>query len=212
MLAPLHIVLRKSTGTWRHDRPSLHCCQAVYACQRVAERAWIMCNESCVTEAGGTWEVEALDGRRSGSRLPCVTWAVANNQQFCPAAAQIRVIDRKQEVPHDGAMCDLLWSDPEDIEGWGLSPQRRRVICSAAMSAPTSIRCGGKGRSRSAGCSMQLRSPVCASNAGPAQHGQTGSHVHDNGGLLLACIFGARIRAVLHGCMAAWLHGCMAPA
>ena len=30
---------------------------------------------------------------------------------------QIRVIDRKQEVPHDGAMCDLLWSDPDDIEG-----------------------------------------------------------------------------------------------
>lgn len=27
--------------------------------------------------------------------------------------AQIRTIDRKQEVPHDGAMCDLLWSDPE---------------------------------------------------------------------------------------------------
>lgn len=26
---------------------------------------------------------------------------------------QIRVIDRKQEVPHDGPMCDLLWSDPE---------------------------------------------------------------------------------------------------
>mmetsp|Transcript_3130 Transcript_3130/g.7055 ORF Transcript_3130/g.7055 Transcript_3130/m.7055 type:complete len:313 (-) Transcript_3130:159-1097(-) len=36
---------------------------------------------------------------------------------------QIRVIDRKQEVPHDGAMCDLMWSDPEDIEGWGLSPR-----------------------------------------------------------------------------------------
>ena len=26
---------------------------------------------------------------------------------------QIRGIDRKQEVPHDGPMCDLLWSDPE---------------------------------------------------------------------------------------------------
>ena len=37
--------------------------------------------------------------------------------------SQIRVIDRKQEVPHDGAMCDLMWSDPEDIEGWGLSPR-----------------------------------------------------------------------------------------
>ena len=31
---------------------------------------------------------------------------------------QIRTIDRKQEVPHDGAMCDLLWSDPEDVTGW----------------------------------------------------------------------------------------------
>ncbi|POV99338.1 hypothetical protein PSTT_13867 [Puccinia striiformis] len=35
----------------------------------------------------------------------------------------IKLIDRKQEVPHDGAMCDLLWSDPDDIEGWGLSPR-----------------------------------------------------------------------------------------
>lgn len=36
---------------------------------------------------------------------------------------QIRLIDRKQEVPHEGAMCDLLWSDPEDIPAWGLSPR-----------------------------------------------------------------------------------------
>ncbi|KAK2960394.1 putative Serine/threonine-protein phosphatase 4 catalytic subunit [Blattamonas nauphoetae] len=36
---------------------------------------------------------------------------------------QVRVIDRKQEVPHDGSMCDLLWSDPEEIDGWGLSPR-----------------------------------------------------------------------------------------
>ncbi|KAK6016236.1 hypothetical protein OSTOST_18282 [Ostertagia ostertagi] len=45
---------------------------------------------------------------------------------------QIRVIDRKQEVtgfvhlivPHDGPMCDLLWSDPEDSSvGWGMSPR-----------------------------------------------------------------------------------------
>lgn len=33
---------------------------------------------------------------------------------------QIRCIDRKQEVPHDGPMCDLLWSDPEDSVGFGL--------------------------------------------------------------------------------------------
>eukprot|EP00008_Paramoeba_atlantica_P009875 CAMPEP_0201478392 /NCGR_PEP_ID=MMETSP0151_2-20130828/3244_1 /ASSEMBLY_ACC=CAM_ASM_000257 /TAXON_ID=200890 /ORGANISM="Paramoeba atlantica, Strain 621/1 / CCAP 1560/9" /LENGTH=306 /DNA_ID=CAMNT_0047859455 /DNA_START=133 /DNA_END=1053 /DNA_ORIENTATION=+ len=36
---------------------------------------------------------------------------------------QIRLIDRKLEVPHEGAMCDLLWSDPEDIDGWGVSPR-----------------------------------------------------------------------------------------
>ena len=29
---------------------------------------------------------------------------------------QIRSIDRKQEVPHDGPMCDLLWSDPEGLK------------------------------------------------------------------------------------------------
>ncbi|GMI45440.1 hypothetical protein TrCOL_g13572 [Triparma columacea] len=28
---------------------------------------------------------------------------------------QIRVVDRKQEVPPDGPMCDLMWSDPEEI-------------------------------------------------------------------------------------------------
>ena len=36
---------------------------------------------------------------------------------------QIRLIDRKEEVPHEGPMCDLLWSDPEDIKGWALSPR-----------------------------------------------------------------------------------------
>lgn len=36
---------------------------------------------------------------------------------------KIRSIDRKQEVPHDGAMCDLLWSDPDDIESWNISPR-----------------------------------------------------------------------------------------
>jgi diadenosine tetraphosphatase ApaH/serine/threonine PP2A family protein phosphatase len=36
---------------------------------------------------------------------------------------EIRMLDRKQEVPHEGPMCDLLWSDPEDITGWGISPR-----------------------------------------------------------------------------------------
>lgn len=36
---------------------------------------------------------------------------------------QIRVIDRKQEVPHEGGMCDLLWLDPEDVQGWAILPR-----------------------------------------------------------------------------------------
>eukprot|EP00854_Cymbomonas_tetramitiformis_P016107 gene16107-19103_t len=58
--------------------------------------------------------------------------ALIDNRIFCVHGGlspsintldQIRTIDRKQEVPHDGAMCDLLWSDPDDIDGWGLSPR-----------------------------------------------------------------------------------------
>ena len=36
---------------------------------------------------------------------------------------QVRSLDRVQEVPHEGPMCDLLWSDPEDRDGWGISPR-----------------------------------------------------------------------------------------
>ena len=40
-----------------------------------------------------------------------------------PTLDAVRALDRKQEVPHEGPMCDLLWSDPEDVAGWGLSPR-----------------------------------------------------------------------------------------
>ena len=35
----------------------------------------------------------------------------------------LKVYFFQQEVPHDGPMCDLLWSDPEDTQGWGVSPR-----------------------------------------------------------------------------------------
>ncbi|KAG2352651.1 Metallo-dependent phosphatase [Suillus spraguei] len=36
---------------------------------------------------------------------------------------QIRVLSRAQEIPHEGAFCDLMWSDPEDIDTWAVSPR-----------------------------------------------------------------------------------------
>ncbi|EMG48693.1 Serine/threonine-protein phosphatase [Candida maltosa Xu316] len=39
------------------------------------------------------------------------------------AIDQIRILDRKKEVPHEGGMCDLLWSDPELVNGWSISPR-----------------------------------------------------------------------------------------
>jgi serine/threonine-protein phosphatase 2A catalytic subunit len=58
--------------------------------------------------------------------------AVVENQIFClhgglspsiDTLDYIRGFDRLQEVPHEGAMCDLLWSDPDDRSGWGISPR-----------------------------------------------------------------------------------------
>ncbi|EMR09627.1 serine/threonine-protein phosphatase 4 catalytic subunit [Pneumocystis murina B123] len=58
--------------------------------------------------------------------------AIVDGKIFCvhgglsptiTAIDQIRLIDRKQEVPHEGPMCDLLWSDPDDISGWAFSPR-----------------------------------------------------------------------------------------
>ncbi|CAD7933766.1 unnamed protein product [Amoebophrya sp. A120] len=35
----------------------------------------------------------------------------------------IRELDRMVEVPHEGPMCDILWSDPDERCGWGISPR-----------------------------------------------------------------------------------------
>jgi serine/threonine-protein phosphatase 2A catalytic subunit len=58
--------------------------------------------------------------------------AVVEGQFFClhgglspsiETLDNIRSLKRVQEVPHEGAMCDLLWSDPEERSGWGMNPR-----------------------------------------------------------------------------------------
>ncbi|GAM90202.1 hypothetical protein ANO11243_082430 [Dothideomycetidae sp. 11243] len=73
-----------------------------------------------------------LDSERPASPTPGGSNGTSTGAVLCvhgglsPAVEtidKIRLIDRKQEVPHEGPMCDLLWSDPDDIEGWGHSPR-----------------------------------------------------------------------------------------
>lgn len=56
--------------------------------------------------------------------------AVVDGRIFCVHAGlspeikmvdQIDLIDRRREIPQDGAFCDLMWSDPEEIETWGMN-------------------------------------------------------------------------------------------
>jgi serine/threonine-protein phosphatase 2A catalytic subunit len=58
--------------------------------------------------------------------------ALVENQLFCPHGGlspsldtidQIQSLDRFTEVPHEGPMCDLVWSDPDERMGWGISPR-----------------------------------------------------------------------------------------
>jgi diadenosine tetraphosphatase ApaH/serine/threonine PP2A family protein phosphatase len=58
--------------------------------------------------------------------------AIVEGKIFCVHAGlspdiktldQIRLFERRMEIPHEGPFADLMWSDPEDIETWALSPR-----------------------------------------------------------------------------------------
>jgi len=55
-----------------------------------------------------------------GGRIFCVHGGLSPQAQTLD---QIRTIVRDIEVPHEGPLCDLMWSDPEEIEDWELSPR-----------------------------------------------------------------------------------------
>lgn len=58
---------------------------------------------------------------------------------------QVRMIDRVCEIPHEGPFCDLMWSDPEEIESWAVSPRgaggRPQRLC-AWLSGEARDTCG----------------------------------------------------------------------
>jgi len=54
------------------------------------------------------------------NRIFCLHGGLSPNIQYLD---EIRKLERIQEVPHEGPMCDLLWSDPDERSGWGISPR-----------------------------------------------------------------------------------------
>ena len=69
--------------------------------------------------------------------------AIVNNKIFClhgglspdiETIDEIRKIDRRRDVTSSGAMCDLLWSDPEERLGWGVSPRGAGYIFGSDIS------------------------------------------------------------------------------
>jgi len=40
------------------------------------------------------------------------------------SVVNINYIERVQEIPLEGSMCDIMWSDPDDRKGWGFSPSK----------------------------------------------------------------------------------------
>lgn len=52
---------------------------------------------------------------------------------------QIRVVARAQEIPHEGAFCDLVWSDPEDVDTWAVSPRGAGWLFGDKVSSEVSI-------------------------------------------------------------------------
>jgi len=54
----------------------------------------------------------------------------------------VRQLDRVQEVPHEGPMCDLLWSDPDDRSGWGISPRGAGFTFGTDISQQFNVRNG----------------------------------------------------------------------
>ncbi len=66
-------------------------------------------------------------------RILCVHGGLSPDLQTID---QMRILDRIQEVPHEGPFCDLVWSDPEDIEGsWAISPRGAGYIFGAKVTS-----------------------------------------------------------------------------
>mmetsp|Transcript_14802 Transcript_14802/g.24079 ORF Transcript_14802/g.24079 Transcript_14802/m.24079 type:complete len:316 (-) Transcript_14802:1037-1984(-) len=89
-----------------------------------SSQVWDLC-----TSAFDALALAALVGKNTNESRFAVH---AGLTPSCDTIDQVRSLDRMCEVPHEGPMCDLLWSDPEEISGgWGISPRGAGYIFGA---------------------------------------------------------------------------------
>lgn len=97
------------------------CCTEVFDCLSLS--AVIAGKVFCV-HGGLSPSIQNLDQIRTIDRkqevnvvqFHCLIWAFLGKFRYKLLAIGL-------QVPHDGPMCDLLWSDPEESVGWGVSPR-----------------------------------------------------------------------------------------
>ncbi|CAK7323718.1 unnamed protein product [Dovyalis caffra] len=84
----------------------------------------------------------------------CLHWGAVCWTIKVPAALSHGVIERNCEIPHEGPFCDLIRSDPEDIETWAVSPRGAGLLFGSRVTSeakPNSWKGrGGKNRKEEA--------------------------------------------------------------
>ena len=51
------------------------------------------------------------------------------------------MLERVQEIPHEGPYCDLMWSDPEEILGWTVSPRGAGYLFGSRATSEVRVVC-----------------------------------------------------------------------
>ena len=84
--------------------------------------------DECVNVYGhaGLWRMcnEVFDllpiGALISNKIFCIHGGLSPDVKLIE---QIPLIERQDELPASGALADLTWSDPDDIDGWGTNPR-----------------------------------------------------------------------------------------
>jgi serine/threonine-protein phosphatase 4 catalytic subunit len=86
--------------------------------------------DECVRKyncGAGVWQhiTETFDYLPLAALVEGAVWCVHGGlSKAAQSIDEVRTLDRRREVPHDGGMCELLWGDPEeDVHGFRESPR-----------------------------------------------------------------------------------------